>query len=227
MALGATEPVEAAVSTSGRLSFDCERVLTGHSLAVSSVKFAPLGSHVATASADHTLGVWNLDSGERQATLSGHEAGVSDVAWNPNGRYLASAGDDKTLRLWDVETGACLRTLTGHTNYVFCCNFGGPSGNLLASGSFDETMRLWDVRQGRCLREVPAHSDPITAVSFTYDGTMIVTSSLDGLIRLWDTQVWCRQGRCGAPPSPSPPAAPLQLACSPKVSQRSPPRQLG
>lgn len=65
-----------------------------------------------------------------------------------------------------------------------------------ASGSFDETLRIWDVRTGHCLREVPAHSDPLTAVSFNYDGTLLVSSSLDGLCRIWDTQVGMCSSAC-------------------------------
>ena len=49
-------------------------------------------------------------------------------------------------------------------------------------------MRVWDVRSGKCLREVPAHSDPVTAVDFCHDGTLLLSSSLDGLLRIWDTQ---------------------------------------
>lgn len=44
------------------------------------------------------------------------------------------------------------------------------------------------MRSGKCLREVPAHSDPVTGVDFNYDGTLMVSSSLDGLLRIWDTQ---------------------------------------
>jgi COMPASS component SWD3 len=55
------------------------------------------------------------------------------------------------------------------------------------SGSFDESVRLWDVKQGRCIRSMPAHSDPVTAVQFNRDGTLIVSGSYDGLCRIWDT----------------------------------------
>lgn len=58
---------------------------------------------------------------------------------------------------------------------------------LQATGSFDETIRFWCVRSGRCLRELPAHSDPVTAIDFNFDGTVLASCSFDGLLRLWDT----------------------------------------
>ena len=48
------------------------------------------------------------------------------------------------------------------------------------SGSFDETVRLWEVRSGRCIAVLPAHSDPVTAVAFSHDGTLVVSASYDG-----------------------------------------------
>lgn len=33
---------------------------------------------------------------------------------------------------------------------------------------------------------MPAHSEPITSCQFIADGTVLLTSSYDGLLRLWD-----------------------------------------
>ena len=41
------------------------------------------------------------------------------------------------------------------------------------SGSFDETVRVWDVKSGKCLKVLLAHSDPVTAVDFNRDGSLI------------------------------------------------------
>lgn len=101
-----------------------------------------------------------------------------------------------------VPQGDCLKTLHGHTNYVFCINF-NPQSNLLASGSYDEAVMVWDVKTGAallpcthtsicehphrsrhpgaCLKTLPAHSDPVTAVDFSRDGTLIVSCSYDGI----------------------------------------------
>jgi COMPASS component SWD3 len=37
------------------------------------------------------------------------------------------------------------------------------------------------------MRSLPAHSDPVGGVDFVRDGTLIVSCSHDGLIRVWDT----------------------------------------
>jgi len=55
------------------------------------------------------------------------------------------------------------------------------------SGSYDEAVFLWDVRTGRVMRSLPAHSDPVGGVDFSADGTLVVSCSSDGLIRVWDT----------------------------------------
>ena len=42
------------------------------------------------------------------------------------------------------------------------------------------------------VQSIPAHSDPVTSVEFNRDGSMMLSSSFDGLCRLWDTET----GKC-------------------------------
>ena len=48
------------------------------------------------------------------------------------------------------------------------------------------------MKTGKCLKTLPAHSDPVSAVHFNRDGTLIASSSYDGLCRIWDTS----SGQC-------------------------------
>lgn len=74
-----------------------------------------------------------------------------------------------------------MKILRGHTNFVFCVNF-NPKCNLLVSGGFDETVRIWDVARAKPMKTLPAHSDPVTAVAFNHDGTLIASCAMDGLM---------------------------------------------
>eukprot|EP01018_Ginkgo_biloba_P032649 Gb_16394 [translate_table: standard] len=159
--------------------------LTGHTRAVSSVKFSKDGKLLGSASLDKTIRIWSASNGTFKRDLQGHTEGVSDFAWSSDSRYICSASDDKTLRIWDVQTGDCVKTLKGHTNFAFCVNF-NPQSNLIVSGAFDETVRTWDVKTGKCLNVIPAHTDPVTAVHFNRDGSLIVSSSHDGSCKIWD-----------------------------------------
>lgn len=67
-------------------------------------------------------------------------------------------------------------TLTYHL-YLLIIFFSYFQSNLVVSGSFDESVRIWDVRTGKCLKTLPAHSDPVSAVHFNRDGSLIVSSS--------------------------------------------------
>jgi WD40 repeat protein len=112
---------------------------------VYSVAFSPNGTLLASGSADHTIRLWDVASGQPRGAPSGHTNDVLSVAFSPNSTLLASGSEDHTIRLRDVAIGQPLGApLTGHTNYVQSVAF-GPNGKLLASGSRDHTIRLWDL----------------------------------------------------------------------------------
>lgn len=65
--------------------------LTGHEKPVNDLDFTPDGRRLATASADETVRVWDLQERKQIRSLP-HGAPVTQVAWAPDGRRLASAG---------------------------------------------------------------------------------------------------------------------------------------
>jgi WD40 repeat protein/serine/threonine protein kinase len=161
------------------------RTLKGHTGQVFSVAFDPDGSRLASASADGTIKVWDVASGQELRELKGHIGQVSSVAFSPDGSRLASASDE-TIKIWDAARGQVLRTLKGHTGDVQSVTF-SPDGRRLASASVDNTIKVWDLARGNEPRTLKGHTGAVLSVAFSPDGSRLASASYDGTIKLWNT----------------------------------------
>jgi WD40 repeat protein len=161
------------------------RRLTGHAQPLHAVAFNYDGRTLATASADHSVRLWDVATGQPGRTLSGHTAPVNSVAFSPDGNTLATGSSDHTARLWNVATGELQATLGEHTNKVNSVAF-SPDGNTLGTGSWDRTARLWDVSTGKTRATLEGHTDQVRSVAFSRDGRTLATASADATARIWD-----------------------------------------
>lgn len=86
-----------------------QRILTGHSDAVHSVRFSYDDQLLASASA-HTVNVWNVGTGEVLQTFE-DDSWISLVAISHDGKLLASCSM-MTVKLWDIGTGTLQQTIS-------------------------------------------------------------------------------------------------------------------
>jgi WD40 repeat protein len=74
-----------------------EITLRGHGDQVQALAWSPDRSRLASASADHTLKVWDIRSGQELLSFAGD---FSSVAWSPDGRRLAAC-QGSIVQIWD------------------------------------------------------------------------------------------------------------------------------
>jgi WD40 repeat protein len=113
-------------------------VLEGPSDRIASLAVSSDGRHIVSASGDHTIRVWDVESGEMGGepfiTLR-----VTSVAFSPDGKHIVSGSLDKTLFIWDAESGrVVVGPFVGHTEKVNSVGF-SPDGKHIVSGSDDRT----------------------------------------------------------------------------------------
>jgi WD40 repeat protein len=108
------------------------------------VEFDPTGRRVLTSSADTTVRLWDVATGNRLATMRGHTAEVYNASFTPDGRRVISSGEDGTVRLWDARTGEPLAVLESADVPIYDLSV-GRSGRVATLDGNDV------VRVGRCL----------------------------------------------------------------------------
>jgi WD40 repeat protein len=153
---------------------------------VSSVAWSPDGKRVVTASADHTINVWDALSGRNLMVLSGHSRPIRSVAWSPDGKQIASGSEDKTAKIWDALTGKEIRTLIGHSDTVDTVAW-APDGQRLATGSWDDTAIIWQAESGQSVRTLKGHRLQVRSVTWSPDGKWLATGSQDQAVKIWDS----------------------------------------
>ncbi|MGB8297922.1 MAG: DUF4062 domain-containing protein, partial [Polyangia bacterium] len=165
----------------------CLRVLEGHTGSVESVALHVDGRRAVTGSADKTVQVWDLDTGDRLRTLRGHTNAVTSLVLRADGRRAVTGSSDKTVRVWDLDTGDCLRVLEGHSSRVnslaLCAD-----GRRAVTGSEDKTVRVWDLDAGACLETLEGHTGSVVSVALHADGRRAVSGSRDSTVRVWDLE---------------------------------------
>ena len=180
--------------------------LEGHSKGVWAVEFSPDGLKVVTSADDFVSRVWEVESGRLLFTL-GNEARPSGlVRFTRDGRRIFSGSMEKNIRIWDATTGVMLDTWALRNPVGWLFDFSPDGSRLVASflegsgfGSDVALTEVWDVKHGRALLSLRGHTEGVGGSFFRGDGERILTESVDGTTRQWESFPWIESKYPGTP----------------------------
>ena len=98
---------------------------------------------------------------------------------------LALASTSAGIQIHDSFTGQQLRILTPAPTYLVAWS---PDGATIAGVNEQHVIQVWAAQTGALLRELPGHSGEVEQLRWSGDSRYLLTASLDGTIRTWDTE---------------------------------------
>ncbi len=148
------------------------------------VVFSPDGKLLAVSSRqDNSIQIWDVAKRQTLCRLEGCTTAVYSLAFSPDNKTVVSSGwtaKDMTIRVWDPMTGTEIQSLSDQGKIAFI-----PDSNTFAAGkhiysrnpennSFDAVIRLEGI----------SYNDPPTSLTFSPDGSTLVSGSRHGFIEL-------------------------------------------
>ncbi|SCW00311.1 LAFE_0C01354g1_1 [Lachancea fermentati] len=78
--------------------------------------------------------------------------------------------------------------IAGHGSTILCSAFAPNTSSRMVTGAGDNTARIWDCETHTPLATLKGHTNWVLCVSWSPDGELIATGSMDNTIRLWNSK---------------------------------------
>lgn len=165
-------------------------LMTGHESPVTAMAMSGDGGWLVSASEAGRVRLWDLNTRQSKGTWIGPKsaAGIVAVAIDHTGQRIATADGQGRVRVDFVEAGQVRQTIANlelNTHAVEVMSFGAPA--RLMVGRSDGQSTIWNLSDRRTPAieaSISGHPDAITAVAINPSGTMAVSASADGSVRI-------------------------------------------
>lgn len=149
------------------------------------IVFSGDGERIAVGDALGNAQVWDWRSEEQLATFPG-DLPLVRLALSPDGSQVAAATAED-IRVWDI-------TNPDEVQHILLTGEGGAAdvltytqdGRYIVNSGLTEAMNVWNAETGELVAALPELGGEFTALAFSPDGDLMLTSVFQGGVLVWD-----------------------------------------
>jgi WD40 repeat protein len=157
--------------------------LQGHAGGVRDVAFDAGGTRVATAGADATLRMWNVDDGRELGVLRDGDARLNAVVWRGDGAFLATGDAAGNVAVWSANDREPVMTVAVRDS-VEALSFGR---RYVALGSIGGDVLVVDPDRRETLLRAE-HGERVRGIDLDSTETRLISGAADATVRIWNVE---------------------------------------
>ncbi|MFL5330462.1 MAG: protein kinase domain-containing protein [Gemmataceae bacterium] len=145
--------------------------------------YSPDGQRILVATDDHTLHIFDAQTGQPTGELHGHQGTITSLAFSPDGKAVATGSADLTVRLWDLNSLQQVAMYPGSTGPISDLAF-SQDGELVIAVNHRGIINTWKRNEPPgpiCVRT--AESTPLTGLNRIFfvppSDSIVVASTTD------------------------------------------------
>ncbi|KAJ3234359.1 p21-activated protein kinase-interacting protein 1-like protein [Chytriomyces hyalinus] len=118
-------------------------------------------------------------------TYPAHISAIKSLAVTNNAKILATGASDEHVKLYSLARNREIGTLFHHTGSITALDF--HSSGYLFTASEDADIAIVRVSDWEVLKVLKGHTTAIQSISIHPTGKLLLSVSIDGYLRTWDT----------------------------------------
>ncbi|MDB5386753.1 MAG: WD40-repeat containing protein, partial [Planctomycetaceae bacterium] len=163
---------------------------SGHTQWIAGLALSQCGTRAVSISPDRTARIWKLPyPSNTEQIFEDADSEIESVTFSPNLDKLSFAAKNGGLFYHPRSSGRVAGEATGQSSISVVAWASDSQQSLFATGVSDSLKNEIVVNRSHAtFRRLRGHRDRITAALFSVDSRRVISGSLDGTIRIWDTQ---------------------------------------
>lgn len=127
--------------------------------------------------------LWDVESAKIVRKFEGHSLRINCIRYNKDCQIFGTGSYDKSIKIWDCRSRNYkpIQTMMDAKDSISSLCF---TDSEIITCSIDGCIRIYDIRKSELKTDFLHH--PVTSISLSIDGNVILASCLDSTIRLID-----------------------------------------
>lgn len=155
----------------------------GHKSQIQAIDISKDSLLLVSGCKDSSIVIWDFINQVKLKTLTFQGSIVTSIKISPDNKFFVSGGIDK-IWIYDIKNDKLIREIINRA--ITTCVAFSPNSKIVATSNSDKSINIFEVETGKLLAQLKKHKSWVRSLTFSNDGTKLLSCGDDSKIISWD-----------------------------------------